>query len=169
MTDSLSPVNYFLNPGFVIIPSVPTVISSVVGSGVSVCIYDKKRKKGGMNNFQLPFIREKGSTTARYGNVAVWALVKLMIEDGSKIKNLEAQIVGGAFNPDISIKNVGQENVRIARKVLSMEKIAIVSEDTGGTRGRKIVFAVHSNEIAIFKVEKLRKLDWYPYQDDRIT
>lgn len=166
-SQSLIPANYFLEPGFVIMPSGPTVISAVLGSGVSICMFDRKRKVGGMNSFQLPLIREIGKTTTRYGNVAVWTLIRMMVEDGSKIKNLEAQIVGGAHNPELSNLNMGQENIKIAKKILAREKITVTSEDTGGSKGRKVVFSTHTNEIAILKVEKLRKSDWYPYEDDR--
>lgn len=166
-SQALTPTNYFLKPGFVVLPSSPTVISAVVGSGVSICLFDRKRKVGGMNSFQLPLIRERGKTTTRYGNVAVWTLIRMMVEDGSKIKNLEAQIIGGAHNPELSHQNMGLENIRIARRMLAREKIVVTSEDTGGSKGRKIVYATHTNETAVLKVEKLRNSDWYPYEDDR--
>jgi chemotaxis protein CheD len=54
-----------------------------------------------------------------------------------------------------------------ARKVLAGKKIRVVSEDVGGQMGRKIVFNTHTNEVGVIKVEKLRKKDWYPYEDDR--
>jgi len=168
-SQELTPINYYLEPGFVVTPSNPTVISTVLGSSVSVCLFDRKRKVGGMNSFQLPLIREKGKTTTRYGNVAICTLIRMMVEDGSKIKHLEAQIVGGAYNQEISRLNMGYENVRIARKILAREKIAITSEDVEGIKGRKIVFSTHTSEIAVFKVDKLRKSDWYPYEDDRIS
>jgi chemotaxis protein CheD len=90
-----------------------------------------------------------------------------MVEGGSKIKNLEAQIVGGAHNPELSYQNMGLENIRIARRILVREKIAVTSEDTGGSKGRKVVYSTHTNELAVLKVENLRKSDWYPYEDDR--
>jgi chemotaxis protein CheD len=170
MSDSsraLTPTNYFLEPGFVVMPDSPTVISAVLGSGVSVCLYDRKRKVGGMNSFQFPLILEKGKTTTRFGNVAVWTLIHMMVEDGSKIKNLEAQIFGGAHNPELSSQNMGHENIRIARRILAREKIAVTSEDIGGSKGRKIVYSTHTNEVAVLKVGKLRNADWYPYEDDR--
>jgi chemotaxis receptor (MCP) glutamine deamidase CheD len=33
---------YFLRPGFIYVPAIPTLISVVLGSAVSVCVYDKK-------------------------------------------------------------------------------------------------------------------------------
>ena len=57
--------NYFLKPGYILIASKPTVISTVLGSCVSVCLYDRKRGAGGMNHFQLPSIGKSEDTTAR--------------------------------------------------------------------------------------------------------
>lgn len=166
---SNSPVNthYFLKSGFIFLPAKTTDISTVLGSCVAVCLYDKKRQKGGMNHFQLPLIQEKQNATARYGNVAILALIHMMLSDGSKKKHLEAQIFGGAFNPEISSQNVGQDNIKIARNVLAKKQVRIVSEDVGGEKGRKIVFNTTSGEVAVLKVNKLRKSDWHPYQSDR--
>lgn len=162
-SDMLEPFNYFLHPGYIFVASKPTVISLVLGSCVSVSLYDRRRKTGGMNHFMYPFTAEKHKATARYGNVSTLALVQMMLEDGSKSEDIQAQIMGGAYNPQFSDKNIGMENIMIARKVLLRKKIAILSEDIGGELGRKIVFNTHSNELAIIKVEKLRNDDWYPY------
>jgi chemotaxis protein CheD len=159
--------NYFLQSGFVYVPAKATDISTVLGSCVAVCLYEKKRRTGGMNHFQLPFISEKNQTTARYGNAATYALINMMLNDGSKIKHMEAQILGGAYNLKFSVKNIGRDNIKIARRILAKKKIRVVSEDVGGEKGRKIVFSTHSGDIAVMKVDKLRKSDWYPYQSDR--
>ena len=145
----------------------PTCISTVLGSSVSVCIFDRKKNYGGMNHFQLPFIGEKSKATALYGNVATVSLVRMMLENGSREKHLEAQIFGGAFNRMISKTDIGQENVRIAKKALLRFRIQLVSEDVGGMIGRKIVFNTETAELAVIRVEKLRKDDWYPYEGER--
>jgi len=159
--------NYFLKPGYILVPQVPTIISTVLGSCVAVCLYDGKRERGGMNHFQLPSTNKLKEATARYGNVATLALIGMMINDGAKVKNLEAQIFGGAHNAKTCPKNIGLENVRIARMILTRKHIRIASEDVGGEKGRKIVFNTASNEIAIVKVDKVRKGDWYPFIDNR--
>jgi len=166
-SNSLAPVKYFLKPGYVYVSVKPAVISAVVGSCVVVCLYDTKRKVGGMNNYQLPKITDKDKATARYGNVAIFALMDMMLKDGSKIKNLEAQIVGGALNRGLDTENIGTMNVSIAKKILRKKNIRVVSEDIGGEKGRKIVFNTTSNELAILKVETIRDSDWYPYIEER--
>ncbi|MFH1983348.1 MAG: chemotaxis protein CheD [Pseudomonadota bacterium] len=166
-TDLAEPSKYFLQPGYIYLPDTPTVISTVLGSCVSVCIFDRKRKSGGMNHFRFPITREREKATADYGNVATLALINMMTGNGTDPKHLEAQIIGGAYNPDISSEDIGRKNVWVARKVLVRNRIRIVSEDTGGSRGRKVVFHTLNNEVGIFKVENLRKGDWAPYASER--
>ena len=88
-------------------------------------------------------------------------------EAGSKKRHMEAQILGGAYAPERCSRDLGAENVRVARRVLMREGIRVVSEDTGGQKGRKIVFNTGTNEVAVLKVGRLRKGDWYPYGGDR--
>lgn len=155
---------YFLQPGYIFVPDQSISISTVIGSGVSVCIYDKKNRIGGMNHFQLPYMAAKGKTTALYGNVATIALIKMMLAHESQRKHLEAQIFGGAYNPRKNDKDIGRENIEIAQKILLKSKISIISRDVGGEKGRKVVFNTDTNEIAVLKVDSLRDDDWYPYQ-----
>jgi chemotaxis protein CheD len=165
--ESLIQENYFLQPGFIFLPTKPTIVSTVLGSSVSVCLYDPKRRVGGMNHFQFPYIQDKRYATARYGNVATLNLIHMMLEEGSNIKHLEAQLLGGAYNPEIFPEDIGRDNIMIAKKILSKKQVRIVSEDVGGRIGRKIVFNTHTNEISVLKVQKLRKGDWYPYESYR--
>jgi chemotaxis protein CheD len=159
--------NYYLESGYIFLAEKPTSISTVLGSCVSVCIYDRKRKIGGMNHFQVPFATDSDQATARFGNVATITLIRMMIHDGSKLKNLEAQILGGAHNRTVSPKDIGLENIMAAKRILTRERILVTSEDVRGGRGRKIVFNTSTNEIAVFKVDKLRESDWYPYEGNR--
>ncbi len=145
----------------------PASISTVLGSSVSVCLFDKKQKFGGMNHFQFPETSSQEESTARYGNVATMALLRMMCSNGSKSKHLEAQIFGGAHNPEVSSRDIGLSNIKTARNILKKLKIKIVSEDVGGELGRKVIFNTSNYEIAVLKVPNLRQSDWYPYESDR--
>ena len=168
-TDTQQPAttDYFLRPGYIFVPDRPTAISTVLGSSVAVSIYDRSRKIGGMNHFLFPVPSSQEKTTAMYGNVAVLALIRMLIRTGSKVSKLEAQIFGGAYNPDISTRDIGRDNLKAARRILTEKRIKVVSEDVGGQLGRKVVFNTASCEIAVLKVERLRDSDWYPYHGDR--
>jgi chemotaxis protein CheD len=159
----MSESHYFLQCGYIYVPDHGTSISAVAGSGVCVCLYDRKRRTGGMNHFCFPYMDVRGKTTAVYGNIATITLVKMMQSCESSLENLEAQIFGGAFNPLMSDRNIGAENIEIARKILRKFNIPVISEDIGGKKGRKIVFNTHTNEVAVLKADTLRKADWYPY------
>lgn len=163
----VKPSNYLLRPGFIFVTDKSTCISTVLGSSVSVCIFDKKLKFGGMNHFRFPFTKDQKRATALYGNVSTISLIRMILKSGSKEKNLEAQIYGGAFNPEISDVDIGSENTNIAKTVLKRFGVEIVSEDIGGLRGRKVVFNTQTNEIIAIKVEKIREMDWYPYTGER--
>lgn len=160
---------YFLRPGYIYISRMPTLISTVLGSCVAVALWDRKREYGGMNHFLYPLTRKPGEATAQYGNVAIKALVRLFIEDGSDKKDLEAQIFGGAHPADSSeeIIEICLHNVEISRQVLMRNEVPIVSEDVGGTKGRKVIYNSLTNDVAVFRVEKLRMSDWYPYKGSR--
>ena len=169
MTQDTRPVvqDYFLRPGFIYLPDRPTTISAVLGSSVAVSLYDRSLKAGGMNHFLFPYMNGREKATALYGNVAVLTLIRMMAGHGSKASNLEAQVFGGAFNTEVSKRDIGRDNLRAARHILSRQKIKIVSEDVGGEIGRKIVFNTLTYEIGILKVGRLRESAWYPYTNDR--
>ena len=159
--------NYFLEPGFIYLASEPTAVSTVLGSSVAVCLHDRQRKLGGINHYQYPATREPQEATARYGNVATLALIRMLVGNGSVVKDLQAQILGGACNDGMSPDGIGDENIRVARKILNKKRIPIVSEDVGGQIGRKVVFKTDTNETMVIKVENIRADDWFPYESKR--
>lgn len=159
--------DYFLKPGYIYLPEQPTLISTVLGSSVAVALYDRSLKRGGMNHYLFPRVEQGRQTTAQYGNVAVLTLIRMMINAGSKISHLRAQIFGGAFNHELSTRNIGAVGIKTARRILAAKKIPIASEDTGGELGRKIVFNTATCETIILKVDQLREGDWFPYSQDR--
>lgn len=161
--------DYFLRPGYIYVPRYPTLISTVVGSCVAVCLWDRKREYGGMNHFLYPLTRNRSEATAQYGNVATAALVRIFLEQESCAGDLEAQLFGGAVKAwsDQEAVEVSRNNVDVARGVLRRAGIQVVSEDVGGNKGRKIVYNNATNELLVVRVETLRQGDWYPYEGRR--
>lgn len=80
---------------------------------------------------------------------------------GAQKNNLKAHITGGAQSPDMNSYKIGRDNIRIAEKVLKHHSIEIITRDTGGEMGRKVVFNNETGEIVIYKVNNLRNYDWY--------
>jgi chemotaxis protein CheD len=154
---------YFLRPGYIFLSQEPTLIYSVMGSAVTVCLWDRTKRFGGVSHFLYPKVSKPDQATVQYGNVAILTLIKLMIKDGSEKASLEAQIFGGGDLVSPTEETLGRQNASMAKTILTQHGIAITSEDTGGSKGRKLVFKSDSNEAIILKVERLRQEDWYPY------
>jgi chemotaxis protein CheD len=112
-----------------------------------------------MNHFVYPQITQKDKATPVYGNVALIAMIKLMLEEGCSVESMSAHIIGGG-HPDGALDSNGGRNVEIARKVLGERGIRILSEDVGGSVGRKVVFDLATGHVAVLKVHKVRDEDW---------
>lgn len=138
----------------------PLVIQTVLGNCVSVCLWDKSLAIGSMNHFRYPRTGDKSSATTEYGNVATLALIRMMEEAGCSRENIVAHVLGGARPSENSVQTIGDENIQVARKVLDKKDVKIISEDTGGTIGRKVVFDTATGHVAVLKVHNLRKSDW---------
>lgn len=132
---------------------------TVVGTGVSVCIWDRELLSGAMTNFMYPRPKPGETATMMYGEHSTKNAVSMMIRRGSKTEHLIAQIIGGSRGDDIWDKT-GFENSAVARKILQELRIPIYSEDVGGRMGRKIVFNVFNGHVATVKVHSLREADW---------
>ncbi len=152
-------LKYFLEPGHLYIATHPTLISTVLGSCVSVCLWDSKKKLGGINHFFLPG-RSVEENTTRFGTVAVRLLIKMLLEEGALKHHLKAQLFGGAKPIRNISMRVGEENVKVARKILIHYGIPIISEDVGGNLGRKIIFNTFNGEVAVVKVKSIQQTDW---------
>ena len=148
-TAHVEPVNLYLHPGAISIASKPSIVSTVLGSCVSVCLWDPKLKIGGINHYMLPHWNGNGLATPRYGNIAIDKLVEGMMNAGSSKKNIVAKVFGGAkvLKPKTHIFNIGQQNIDLAISELKNHGIRIVAESIGGTVGRKIVYFSHTGEV----------------------
>jgi len=163
---SLVTHEYFLKPGYVLANREDTIVRAVLGNAVIVTLYDRKNNFGGISHYFLPVIYDRARSTPQYGNVAVTALCRLIADLGGKRGSLAAQIIGGGKSLEREDNGLGMHNVDIARRVLRKFGVPVVSEDVGGSLGRKVVYHSGSNETLIYKVERIRASDWFePDQD----
>jgi chemotaxis protein CheD len=130
---------------------------SVVGAGVAVCLWAEGRQVAAMAHFLEPRTGDAERSFARYGNVAVPEVVRL-VRDEDPHGTIEAQIFGGAQEYQGDLR--GERNLDMAEMVLAKRRIEVSSRDVGGTKGRKVVFDGKTGQVAVMKVHKLRKEDW---------
>jgi chemotaxis protein CheD len=161
---------YFLKPGYLLANREDTVVRAVLGNCVAVSMFDRESRFGGMNHFLFPESRHRRDATAQYGNIAVHALYRLLINMGAQTSSLEAQIFGGSINRNLDDGDLGKRNAEAARKMLRKIGVRVASEDVGGTRGRKVIYHTGSNETIVYKVDNIRDSDWFlPGQDIRFS
>ncbi len=114
-----------------------------------------------MNQFVFPKTACKEDMTAQYGNVGIRALFKMLLDISANRSTLVAQIIGGAECRGLDDEGPGSQNIDLARSILAQLDVPVVSEDVGGTMGRKIIYHSGTNEMAIFKMDSLRNADWF--------
>jgi chemotaxis protein CheD len=149
----------FVMPGYLIVEAEPVVLKTVLGSCVSVCLHDRDRHYGGMNHYLLAEDRPS-EPVERYGRTAIRGLVRAFTDRGSLIPSLSAHIVGGAgMIHNAQSRAIGESNVRVAREILGELGIAVVSEDVGGTWGRRVLFLSAPGWLI---VERLAGLTSFP-------
>lgn len=158
--NNLTEQRYLMKPGYLIIYDKPLYIYGVVGSGVFIALWDKRKKYSGCCLFLYPKVCEKQQSTAQYGNVALNHLIFKMQQEGSRVSDLKALIIGGGT---VKNKTFDNQNHDIACKVLKRKSIEVISKDAGGTFGRKFIYETTTAEHMVMKVHKIRATDWYPY------
>ena len=139
----------FIHVGEIFVGVKPTEISTVLGSCVAVCIYDKVEKIGGMNHYLVPLWNENGLQSPKYGNISIPRLIENMLNLGCQKHNLEAKVFGGGNVIEVSQEDmmIGRKNILIAKELLREYNIKITAQDVGGTRGRKILMRTDTGKI----------------------
>jgi chemotaxis protein CheD len=140
---------YTVFPGQFIITTAPALISTVLGSCVSVCVWDKELKMAGMNHYLLPGDMNGETNDWNRGRSATRQLVRSLINRNARIENLEAKVFGGcnSLYQKNDLYRIGERNVEMAMNVLSELQIKVKAHHTGGAFGRKIVFNTLTGKV----------------------
>jgi chemotaxis protein CheD len=146
----------YLHAGQIVVSSEPCAITAIVGSCVAVYLFDPGLCVGGGNHYVMPTAGRSDALTTRYGDVAMEALLRRFAAFGCRERDLQAKLVGGASiiqaSEHIGAESLGMKNVRLAKRILARRRINVLSEDVGGTRGRKVVFQTDTGVVFIRKL-----------------
>jgi chemotaxis protein CheD len=147
---------HYLYPGNIFSHREEHQVTTVLGSCISVCLFDKRLSIGGINHFMLPLWNGEGLASPRYGNIAIERLVEKLEGYGCDRRRLTAKVFGGGEVLKIThgSLNVGGRNIDLAKDILSELKIPIIAIDVGGITGRRIVFNTSNGSV---KLKRLRK------------
>lgn len=147
----------WLQPGEHRAVSGPWILSTLLGSCISACLYDAEAEVAGMNHFLLAGTRYARSMpmnltdAGRYGINAMELLINSMLKLGAEKRRLKAKVFGGSIfmshAADRRFLCVGEVNQRFIHEFLSVEGIPVDADDTGGARGRVIHFHTDSRKV----------------------
>ena len=140
----------FLLPGEYRISKQPEVVETLVGSCVTVCLYNKKTGHAAMNHFlQDRPASETGCDIGRYGTTATEYIINTLMKLDPEPGHYRAQIFGGAnvVKTTSDKASIGQVNSDTARKLLVDHRIRIIREEVGGARGRRVRFDTSTNTV----------------------
>ena len=124
--------------GDIVIAPSPMRMSTVLGSSVSVCLFDPARRFGGMNHYLVP----NGGNTAIHGEWSTKRLIEGVRRIAGATETLQSKVFGGGCPLKLSDESyaVGSANVAIARQVLATHGIPIVAERVGHGAGVRLFF-----------------------------
>lgn len=115
------------------------VISTVLGSCVSFCIWDPENGVGGMNHLLLPDMVGDAGGVDSAGAIAMERLINGMVRCGADRRRLNAKLFGGG-SMLAGLTDIGARNAEFGRAYLRREGIPCVGESTGGRNARRVKF-----------------------------
>jgi chemotaxis protein CheD len=141
----------YLPPGLLHAAVAPCVITTVLGSCVSVCLWDRRRRAGGMNHYLMPRTPGSGERSPRHGDTALdLLLARLEIHRGRR-EDLAARVFGGGSGLGRGFR-LGEQNVELAWEWLRNHAIPVMEDDVLGVCARRIHFDVGSGDVRLTKV-----------------
>ena len=136
----------------------PVIIKTLLGSCVSVCLYDPGARVGGMNHILLPGSADMDqfNTSARYGVNAMDKLITRMLANGVDRKRLVAKVFGGAhILEQVDAKfSPAAGNVEFAFKYLETESIPVAGFNVAGFNPRRIYFNTGTGKVLMERVRR---------------
>ena len=142
----------------------PVVVSTVLGSCLSITMFHRKLAIGAVCHGFLPQCRSRQACDDgciekfKYVDCSIQKMLKLFDRLDVKRRELEVKVFGGA-DMFATAKNgratfsVGKLNITTAEKIIEQEGLSIVSMDVGGTRGRKLYFHTRTGKVLIKHLE----------------
>lgn len=148
-----------LLPGEFYVTASGEMLTTVLGSCISVCVRDVESGIGGMNHFMLPHsdaVDEWGGPTAaaRYGSHAMEMLINAVMKAGGRRERLEYKAFGGG-NIVSQPSSVGTKNIEFLHEFVRLEGIRLTASDLGGQHPRKVVFFPETGRAGVKKLRML--------------
>ena len=145
---------HYLYAGVVFATATPTEVSTVLGSCVSVCLWDPARGIRGINHYVSPLWSAKDPGSNKYAETSIHNLLEKMLSLGASKEKLVCNVYGGGRVIDLHL-DVGAENIRAAEEVLRDKEIRVMNWNVGNDHGRKLLFNTCTGQIKLYRIRSL--------------
>jgi len=156
-----APSDITLHVGDVQTVPAPTILQTVLGSCVAVCLWDPRLRVGGMNHFLLPHGHSSGAPgddPARFGVHAMDRLVGEMLKRGAIPRRWVVKVFGGASVLALGGRahDIPRANVAFVEEYLAREGYAIAARSVGGTAPLHIRFHTDTGRVLVRRLHDAR-------------
>ena len=114
------------------------VITTILGSCISICLWDPVARVGGMNHLLLPDMKNDRAHESS-GAVAMDRLINQMMPLGAERPRLHGKLFGGS-SMLAGRTDIGARNAEFGRSYLRTENIPCDAENVGGDKARRLRF-----------------------------
>ncbi len=133
------------------------IISTILGSCVSCCLWDPEAHVGGMNHMLLTVSNRSNGACNLAGINAMELLINDVLKLGGRRERLRAKAFGGARMIE-GLSDIGKLNSHFTLDFLQKEGIHCESHSLGGNSARHIMFWPFSGHA----LQKIRKDEELP-------
>lgn len=140
---------------YIVVKSPDTLVTLGLGSCIGITFYERTRKIGGMAHIMLPDSKlfRKVDNVGKFADLALPAMLKEFSKLGIDKTQIVAKIAGGAqmFSNihEQSIMDIGRRNIKAVKDQLKTLGIRLTTEDTGGKKGRSMIFDTETGDVTI--------------------
>jgi chemotaxis protein CheD len=155
-----------LKAGEIYIGDKPRLVATVLGSCISVTMFNIRLKIASICHGALPkydknqYISTDNYTESfKYVDFSINYMVEKLTNYGIKPQEIQVKLFGGAdmfsFNYEYGNKlTVGKQNIQVALNTIENNNLKILTSDIGGIRGRKIFFYTDTGEVLLKRLKK---------------
>ena len=143
-----------VQPGAFCISHENIVLTTVLGSCISACIFDPLRNIGGMNHFMLPasIHADDGGRSMRYGLFAMEQLINGLLRLGSRREDLQVKLTGGGDMMS-GVTSIGQQNIEFIEDYVAAEQLQVLAADFGGDQARKVAYFPQEGRMLVSRLD----------------
>jgi chemotaxis protein CheD len=145
-------IDVFLQPGELYFGDRYTRIRTLLGSCVSLVLWHKAERLGGMCHYMLPSRHNhNGQFDGRYADEALHLLLKEIRNSGTQPNDYRISLFGGGnmFAGAMTQQSIGLMNVNAGLELLAAHGLQCHFKHAGGEGYRNLIFEVCSGDVSL--------------------